>query len=349
MNEVLQIGGRFVGTGAPCFLVAEVGQAHDGSLGTAHAYVDAAADAGADAVKFQTHIAHAESTPGEPWRVRFSRQDETRFDYWKRMEFEPAQWRELAQHARERNLEFLSTPFSLDAIELLEQLELPAWKVGSGEIGNAVFLRRMAATGKPVILSSGMSSWSELDGAVELVRSNGAACAVLQCTTEYPCPPEKVGLNVLDELRKRYGVPVGLSDHSGQPFAGLAAAALGANLLEMHIVFSKRCFGPDTPASLTIDQFSELARGVRFIERALKNPVDKEAEARRLSELKRIFGRSIVAARALHAGQVLQPSDIALKKPAGGLGANDFDRIVGKRLRRELQVNDIIREGDVEL
>jgi N-acetylneuraminate synthase len=345
---MFRIGDRAIGSGSQCFVVAEVAQAHDGSLGNAHAYIDAAADAGADAVKFQTHIASAESTPGEPWRVRFSRQDATRFDYWRRMEFKPAEWRDLAAHATERGIEFLSTPFSLEAIELLEQIGVRAWKVGSGELGNVPLLRRMAGTRKPVILSSGMSTWLELDAAVELVRAHGAPIAILQCTSDYPCPAEKVGLNVLSELRQRYSVPVGLSDHSGSPFASFAAAALGANVLEVHMVFSRRCFGPDTRASVTIEELTELVRGVRFIERALNSPIDKDAEAVRLGELRRIFGRSIVAARALPQGHVIGAADIALKKPAGGLGPGDFDRIIGMRLRREVPPNATISEGDLE-
>ncbi len=348
MSDLLQIGSRQVGPGKPCFVVAEVAQAHDGSLGNALAYVDAAADAGADAVKFQTHIAAAESTAGEPWRVRFSRQDATRFDYWKRMQFEPAAWRELAARARERGIEFLSTPFSPQAVELLEDVGVPAWKIGSGELGNHPLLRKVAATGKPVILSSGMASWTELDVAVGLVKGQGTGCAVMQCTSEYPCPPEKIGLNVLDELRTRYRVPAGLSDHSGTQFPALAGVALGANLVEVHVVFSRRCFGPDTPASVTVDELTELVRGVRFIERALANPIDKDAEARRLAELKRIFGRSVVLSRALPEGHVLGPADLALKKPAGGLGPADFERVVGRRLRRALPADAILGEADLE-
>ena len=348
MSQTLQIGRRSVGRGSPCLIVAEIAQAHDGSLGSAHAYIDAVADAGADAIKFQTHIAAAESTPREPWRVRFSKQDPTRFDYWKRMEFPAAAWEGLASHAAERGIEFLSTPFSLEAVELLERLGMPAWKVGSGELANAPLLRRMAATRKPVILSSGMASWSELDAAVELVRAGGAPYALLQCTSAYPCPPEKVGLNVLAELRARYQVPVGLSDHSGTVFAGLAAAALGADLIELHAVFSRRCFGPDTPASITIEELGELVRGVRFIQRSLDNPIDKDAEAERMSEMKRIFGRSIVASRPLPAGHVLSREDIALKKPAGGLGPAEFERVVGMRLRRALPADALIAEGDLE-
>ncbi len=219
-------------SGSGGFVVAEVAQAHDGSLGTAHAYIDAVARAGADAVKFQTHIAAAESTAREPWRVPFSLQDATRYDYWKRMEFSEEQWAGLKRHAEERGLEFLSTPFSMAAVELLDRLGVPAWKVGSGETGNLPMIGRMARTGRPVILSSGMSGWEELDAAVAEVRRHGAPLAVMQCTTAYPTPPEKVGLNVLEEIRRRYGCVTGLSDHSGTIYAGLAAAALGAEIVE---------------------------------------------------------------------------------------------------------------------
>lgn len=162
-----KIGDLVVGEGAPVMIVGEVAQAHDGSLGTAHAFIDAIADSGAQAVKFQTHIAAAESSPQEPFRVKFSRQDATRYDYWKRMEFTPEGWAGLAEHARERGLVFLSSPFSVEAVDLLEKIGMPAWKIASGETGNPLLLERIYHTGKPVILSTGMSrrgrrsiSWS---------------------------------------------------------------------------------------------------------------------------------------------------------------------------------------------
>jgi N-acetylneuraminate synthase len=255
----------FEDSSSRCLIIAEVAQSHDGSLGTAHAYIDAVARAGADAVKFQTHIAAAESTPEEPWRVHFSPQDATRYDYWKRMEFTEDQWKGLAEHARRSGLVFLSSAFSLEAVEMLERVGVPAWKVGAGEVTNLPMLERMARTGKPVLLSSGMSSWGELDAAVATVRHHGAEVAVLQCTTQYPCPPEKVGLNVIAQIRERYGCRVGLSDHSGTIHAGLAAAALGASLLEVHVTFSPECFGPDVPASITTAGLVQLAEGVRDV------------------------------------------------------------------------------------
>lgn len=331
-----------------CLIIGEVAQTHDGSLGTAHAYIDAIANVGADAVKFQTHLAAAESTPGEPWRIKFSPQDETRYDYWKRMEFTEEQWRSLAVHARDRGILFLSSPFSFEAVDLLERIGVPAWKVGAGEVSNLPMIEKMARTGKPVMLSSGMSDWAELDAAVECVRSNGAPVAVLQCTTAYPCPPEKIGLNVIAELRERYQCPVGLSDHSGTIYAGLAAATLGAKIIEIHVAFSRECFGPDVIASVTTPELKQLVEGVRFIERALAHPVDKEAMAEDLSELRKVFGKSIVAARDLNAGDRIAAEDIAFKKPGTGIPAARFNEVINRRLKRAVAADTLLSEDDLE-
>jgi N,N'-diacetyllegionaminate synthase len=335
---------REIGHGQPCLVVAEVAQAHDGSLGTAHAYVDAAARAGADAVKFQTHIAAAESTPGEPFRVKFSPQDASRYDYWRRMEFSEPQWRGLFEHAQQRGLMFLSTPFSFEAVDLLDRLRVPAWKVGSGEVTNLPMLARMAATGRPVIISSGMSSWEELDRAVSTVTSAGAPVGVLQCTTAYPCSAEEVGLNVLGQLRDRYHCPIGLSDHSGTIYASLAAVALGANLLEVHVVLSRECFGPDVNASVTTEELTQLVEGVRFIERALAHPLDKDQMAGQLSPLKAMFGKSVVAARDLPSGHRLEAADLALKKPGTGIPAARLGEMIGRRLARPVAANTLLAE-----
>ena len=216
--------------GAGVVVIGEVAQAHDGSLGTAHAYIDAIAAAGATAVKFQTHIAAAESRPSEPWRVPFSPQDESRFDYWRRMEFTEDQWAGLRAHAEERGIAFLSSPFSQEAIDLLERVGVSAWKIPSGEVGNIPMLRSLGASGLPVLLSTGMSPWSEIDGAVLALREGGARdLAVLQCTSAYPTSPEDVGLNLVTELAARYDCHGGLSDHSGTIFPSLAAVTLGAD------------------------------------------------------------------------------------------------------------------------
>ena len=330
------------------YVVAEVAQAHDGSLGAAHAYIDATAKAGADAVKFQTHIAEAESTPGEPWRVRFSSQDETRYDYWRRMEFTEPQWQGLRDHADEAGIDFISSPFSLEAVELLARVGVAAWKVASGEVSNLPLLERIATHGGPVFLSSGMSPIEEIDTAVELFRGHGIEPTVLQCTSEYPCPPEKVGLNLIDELRERYGGPVGLSDHSGTIYPGLAAATIGIDVLEVHITLSKESFGPDVPASITTEELRVLVDGIRFIETALANPVEKDGMATELQPLRDLFTKSIVAAMDLPAGSVIEASSVALKKPGGGMPAAELEAVIGRVTTRALSANEQLSRSDLE-
>ena len=346
MSQNIVIAGREIGAGCPPFVIAEIAQAHDGSLGTAHALLAAAAAAGVDAVKFQTHIAAAESTPGEPFRVPFSRQDADRYAYWQRMEFTPEQWQGLADHARELGVVFLSTPFSEAACDLLESLDIAAWKVGSGEITNLPMIRRMAATGKPVLLSSGMATWEELDAAVESCCQAEAPFAVFQCTTAYPTPAEQVGLNLLAELRQRYACPVGLSDHSGTLYAGLAATALGADLLEVHITLHRQAFGPDVASSVTLEELRQLVVGTRFIHQAVTHPVDKDQAASAMTELRRIFGKSIVACHNLAVGHTLERRDLAAKKPGGGLPPTHLDSLLGRRLRRPVKADQPLKEQD---
>ena len=329
-------------------IVAEVAQNHDGSLGTAHAYIDAVAKTGATAIKFQTHIAREESSPQEPWRVRFSPQDGSRFDYWKRMEFTQEQWAGLAEHARNSGLVFLSSAFSIAAVELLERIGMPAWKIGAGEITNLPMIDRMARTGKPMMLSSGLASWQELDSAVAAARRHGAAIGVFQCTSMYPCSPEKLGLNVLADLRQRYACPVGLSDHSGTIYAGLAATALGADMIEVHVTLSRECFGPDIVASITTTELAELVKGVQFIHRALNSPVDKQELALELEDVRRIFAKSVVAARDLPSGWSLDETDLALKKPGTGIPANRLQDLVDRRLKRAVAGGAFLSEEDLE-
>lgn len=344
----IQIGKCVVGRGEPVFIVAEVAQAHDGSLGTAHSYIDAVASSGANAIKFQTHIASAESTPSEPWRVPFSKQDASRYAYWQRMEFTLDQWRGLAAHAREAGLVFLSSPFSVAAVQLLEQVGVPVWKVAAGEMTSFDVIKAMMATRKPVLFSSGMCSWSELDAVVNAAHAENVPYGIYQCTSAYPCPPEKWGLNVLEALRDRYDCPVGLSDHSGTIFAGLAACSLGADMLEVHVTFSRDCFGPDVPASVTIAELRELVRGVRMTKMALLNPVDKDAQAAALVDMRKTFGKKIVTARALESGHMLSGEDLVIKKAQGGIEIDRYKNVVGRRLKRSVVQDKALGEDDIE-
>ncbi len=330
------------------FLIAEIGQAHEGSLGILHSYIDAVATTGVDAIKFQTHIAEAESSIHEPFRVKFSYEDDTRFDYWHRMGFTKEQWIGIKAHCDEVGLEFMSSPFSQAAVDLLEEIGIKRYKIGSGEVTNFLMLEKIAKTGKPIIISSGMSSFEELDRSVEFIQSFGNDLSIVQCTTAYPTPHDRLGLNVIAELKQRYpSAKIGLSEHTGEIYAGIAATALGAELLEFHAVFDKRMFGPDATSSLEIDQITEMVKGVRAIEDSLNNPIDKN-DLTNYQGLKKIFEKTLAVNKDLPKGHQIQFDDLEAKKPANlGISATNFKTVIGKELSRDLKKWDFLTEEDL--
>ena len=331
-----------------CSIIAEVAQNHDGSLGMAHAHIDAAARAGANAVKFQTHIADEESTSAEPWRTKFSLQDDSRIDYWRRMEFTPEQWQELKKHSDEVGLHFLSSPFSSKAVELLEKIGVPAWKIASGEITNLPLLDDVMATNKPIILSTGLSGMNEITDAVAYLKASNSPLALLQCTSQYPCPPEHLGLNVIDQFRKTFRCAVGLSDHSGTIYSALAAAAQSIQVLEVHITLSREMFGPDIVASITTEELKTLVNGIRYIETTLANPVDKTNPDSQAIELRKIFMKSLYSATSISQGETLTRENIIPKKPGTGIPANQIGSVLGKKAKKNIQANTMIQHQDLE-
>jgi N-acetylneuraminate synthase len=325
------------------FIVAEAGMNHDGSVGTAGRLIDVAAECGADAVKFQLHDAAAETTADAPTPPYFGA--EPRFSYFERTAFTDDEWRSLRARCEERGVEFVCSPFSVEAVDRLEAIGVDRYKLGSGEVTNVPLLERLAATGKPVLLSSGMSSWEELNRAVELLRP--VPLTVLQCTSEYPCPPERVGLNVMLEMRERYGTPVGLSDHTLGTAACVAAAALGAVVLEKHFTLSKEMYGPDASMSLEPDELARLVHEVREVEQMLAAPVDKDDLAG-VAEMKRIFEKSVVATLPIDAGAVIEPEMVAVKKPGTGIPAARLAEVVGRRSTRAIAPDTVLTDDDVD-
>lgn len=328
-------------------IIAEIGQAHDGSLGTAHAYIDALQNTGVHAVKFQMHIAAAESSEWEPFRVKFSYEDATRFDYWKRMEFTPEQWLGLKEHCEAAGMEFICSPFSNKAVDLLEQLNVRRYKIGSGEVTNHLLLEKISCTQKPVMLSSGMSNWNELDAAVQLFKSKQIDLSLMQCTTAYPTEPAQWGLNNISMMKQRYQLPVGFSDHSGDIYACLAAAAMGAELFEFHVVFDKAMFGPDTKASIEIKQVGILTAGIDAILKAIHHRVDKD-DIEVLQTQKTIFQKSLAVNKDLPAGTVIKFEDLEAKKPAGmGINAMDYRALIGRKIAQPKRQWEFLKEEDL--
>jgi N,N'-diacetyllegionaminate synthase len=329
------------------YLIGEIGQAHEGSLGLAHSYIDALAGSGINAVKFQVHITDAESSKHEQFRTAFSYLNETRMEYWKRMEFTPEQWLGLKTHCELRGLEFIATPSSVTAARLLTRMNVQRFKIGSGDTTNFLLLNHLGHSGKEMILSSGMSSISELDTAIAFLNKYSNKISVLQCTSSYPTQPAEWGLNVIQELKNRYRIPVGFSDHSGDIFACLAACTLGAEILEFHVAFDQRMFGPDSHSSITIDQVTALTRGVRQIETALRNPVNKSVNSA-FTHVRNIFGKSLSVNKNLPKGHPLALGDLESKKPAGlGIPVENYYTIIGRQLNKDLDQWAFLTENDL--
>ena len=325
-------------------IIAEIGSTHDGSFGNAKCLIETAAECSVDAVKFQTHIAEAETLPDAPMPPYFK--GEPRLEYFKRTAFTKAQWIELKAHAESQDLIFLSSPFSVEAVELLEEIGIQQYKIPSGEVTNLLMLEVIAKTGKPVLLSSGMSSWAELDEAVNTILKYHDRLTVLQCTSEYPCPHEQVGLNVMLQMRERYELPVGLSDHTLTSYAAFAAVVLGATVIEKHFTLSRCMYGSDARQSLEPDELADLVRGIRAIEIMLSSKVDKD-DISRFAVMKETFEKSVVSLVDIPEGTVITETMIGIKKPGTGIPAKRFTEVLGKRTRKPIPQETLIREDDL--
>lgn len=325
------------------FIIAEIGSSHEGSVKQAKRFIRVARDCGVDAVKFQTHIFKAESLPGAPNPPYFKK--ESRKEYFERTAFNLSQYKELKRYTQEYGLEFISSPFSLEAVDLLEKLGVEKYKIASGEVTNIPLLERVSRTKKPVFLSSGMSTWEELDRAVKLLKVKGSkGIVVLQCTSIYPCPPEKLGLNILLELKNRYNLPVGLSDHTLGFSGSIGAVVLGAKVIEKHFILSRSMYSPDAQHSLEPDEFKMFVKEIRDVERAIFSKIDKDKIAEELREMKFIFEKSIVAKRNIPKGTVITFDMLDFKKPGDGIIADKYGEILGKIAKVNISRNTKIRK-----
>lgn len=260
-------------------IAVEVGLSHLGCLGTAMAFADAIADAGADIYKAQCHLGDQVDKYRPGMENYFH---ETRQEYWRRTAFTPDQWRKLADKCHKRGLKFACSCFSVEGIEAMSTI-VDILKVPSSKTHDAEFLKAAARTGKPIVLSTGMSDTNEIDRALGVLEDNGCRCpTVLHCASEYPTPPEHIHIDAMP-------YPWGLSDHSGVIFPGIAAAAHGADMLEVHCCFSKMQWGPDVSSSLTIEQLKQLVEGVRFVTRMIHSHVTKDELAAQLEPVRRVF------------------------------------------------------------
>jgi len=333
--KAIEILGREIGPGQPCFIIAEAGVNHNGSLEMARQLVDAAARAGADAVKFQTFKAEKVVSPQAPkaaYQLQTTGARESQLDMVKRLELPFDAFRELYVYCQDKRIRFMSTPFDEESVDFLAELNVAVFKIPSGEITNLPFLAHVARKGKPMIVSTGMSYLGEVEAAVRTIEETGNHDFVLlHCVSNYPADPVDANLRAMQTMATAFSVPVGYSDHTPGIEVALAAVALGACVIEKHFTLDRNLPGPDHRASLEPDELVALVRDIRTVEAALghgrKEPAASEANTAAVAR------RSLVAARDIPAGAVLTKELIAIKRPGTGLPPAMRDTLIGRRVR----------------
>lgn len=346
----VKIGDRLVGDGEPCFIIAEAGVNHNGDIELAKRLIDVAKDAGADAVKFQTFKAEnvvTRDAPKADYQIKNTELNESQYDMIKKLELSEDEFRELYEYTREKEILFLSTPFDFESADFLDELGVPAFKVSSTDLTNLPFLEYLAEKGKPIILSTGMGTLGEIEEAINTIKNAGNEDIILlHCITSYPAKFESLNLRAIQTLKEAFKLPVGFSDHSLGIYAPIAAVALGAVVIEKHFTLDKNLPGPNHKASLNPEELKEMISAIRLIEKALgdgiKRPTPEEIEIRKVAR------RSIVARVNIPKGTIITEDMLTFKRPGIGLSPKCYNEIIGRRARRNIEVDELIYWWDVE-
>jgi N,N'-diacetyllegionaminate synthase len=345
----MQILRHVIGEGHPCFIIAEAGVNHNGSLELAKQLVDAAAKAGADAVKFQTFKATeviSAAAPKAHYQKTTTGPEESQLEMVRPLEMPEAMTRAVAEYAARQKILFLSTGFDEQSVALLDDLGVPVFKIGSGDLTAMPLLEFIGGKRKPVILSTGMSYAEEVAVAIETLRSSGCPeIALLHCVSSYPADPRWANLKAIQTLKNVFQVPVGFSDHSLGKEVAMAAVALGANIVEKHITLDNTLPGPDHRASLTPDEFRDMVLAIRLVEAACGDGVKKPTPAEQ--DVREVARRSIVAANTIPRGTIITREMLAFKRPGTGISPGEWKSIVGKRSLREIESDTLIALSDL--
>lgn len=329
---------------AKVLVIAEAGVNHNGSVQTAKEMIDVAVECGADIIKFQTAQAQA-LVSGRAAMADYQKKntgsEESQLEMLQRLLLPYEAFEELAACCGRKNIAFLSTPFDLPSIAFLERLSVPFWKIPSGEVTNYPYLLRIAQTGKPVVMSTGMCEVEEIDAAVRLLREGGCgAMTLLHCNTEYPTPPGDVNLRAMRTLQERYGCPVGYSDHTQGILAAVAAAAMGASVVEKHFTLSRQMEGPDHAASLEPDELREMIAQIREVETLLGSPEKSVTASERKNRI--AARKSIVAARPIRRGETLSGENMTTKRPGDGISPMRWPDLIGRPAPRDFAQDEPI-------
>lgn len=348
--QQLNIEKKGIGSQNPCFIIAEAGVNHNGDVALAKKLIDAAVEAGADAVKFQTFKAEkivTSTAEKADYQKNTTGAGESQYEMLKKLELSETDFRDLSNYAKEAGIIFLSTPFDEESADLLDQIGVPAFKIPSGEITNFPLLKKIAQKSKPIILSTGMATLGEVEEALNYLKKHGAEeITLLHCTTSYPAPVESVNLRAMETLRCAFQVPVGYSDHTEGITIPIAAAAMGACVIEKHFTLDRTLPGPDHRASLEPPELAAMVKAVRDVELAhgdgIKGPTEEE------EAIKKVARRSIVAKRDIHMGDVLTEGDLAIKRPGIGIEPRYLDLILQMKAKVLIQRDRVIQWDMIE-
>ena len=333
------------------YVIAEVAQSHEGSLGLAHSFIDAAHNYGADAIKFQIHYADYESSEADLFRPGPKFYDTNRYEYWKRLEFNEDAWKGLKEHARNLGLDFIVSVFSLKSLEVADKIQPDYIKVGSGEVFDNNLLDSLLRTNQKLMISFGMSSKKEIEETIKLFSSHKEKLVFFQCTSKYPTKLTDIGINIITQLVEKYdteSVSIGLSDHSGSIFPSLAAYTNGAKYFEVHVTPSKWLFGPDITSSILFEDLKHLRRGLDEFYAMFSSPIDKDLVVEDLTEMRNLFTKSIYYKNDLKKNSFISIDDLVFLKPNIGLPISEASKLVGKRLNKDISKLMIAKLEDVE-
>ena len=332
----VKIGDKLIGEGESCFIIVEAGSNHNGSLEQAKELIDAAVEAGVDAVKFQIFKAERLSADKNIQRVL------------KKFEFRREWVKELNAYAKRKNVMFIATPFDTEAVELLDNINTPAFKIASGDLTNLPLIKYIAEKGKPIILSVGLGSLDEIREALDVIYSTGNEnVAILHCAVTCPTKPEDVNLNVIKTLKQKFQVPVGFSDHTMEVSVPIGAVALGANVIEKHFTLNRKLEGPDHPYALEPEELKIMVKGIRDVEKALGSGIKivVDSERPRLVDAR----RSIFTKVNISEGTTITKDMLSILRPAVGIAPKYIDKIIGMKVKKDIKAYEPITWDNVKI
>jgi len=347
MKKMIKIENRYISEDYPTFIIAEAGVNHNGSLELAKKLVDVAKEAGVDAVKFQTFKTEkvvSKFAPKAEYQIKNTGNNESQYEMIKKLELTEEEFIELYKYTKEKGLIFLSTPFDFESADFLEDL-VPAYKISSTDLTNLPFLEYIAKKGKPIILSTGMATLGEIEEAVNTIKKYNEDIILLHCITNYPADFEELNLRAIKTLKEAFKLPVGYSDHSLGIYAPIAAVTLGAIVIEKHFTIDKNLPGPDHKASLNPEELKEMVKAVRLTEKALGDGIKRPTFSE--EKIKKVARKSLVANVDIPKGSIIKREMVTIKRPGIGIEPKYLDVVAGKRARRDIKKDEVLRWEDI--